>query len=199
MKLRLLSPWSTEICAQKLKAALGSGFVLNLSNPAVGTMIGNGFILKAGRFFRNPFAPRFYGKLRAHENGTLVEGDLRMDVSIVAVMMLIPSCLCAFASGVIASFALDVVVRLGTYLNSDWLQVYQEPFVQLLHTYARGLIFFSVLIGAFLLFLLLAILVVKRFGRSRERGGVWNESLKIIEGFLQESLDARPVAFEEVT
>jgi hypothetical protein len=122
-----------------------------------------------------------------------------MDVSIVAAMMLIPSCLCAFASGVIASISLDVVVGLGTYLNSDWLQVYQEPFVQLLHTYARGLVFFGVLIGGFLLFLLFAILAVKRFGRSRERSGVGKESLEIIEGFLKESLDARPVAFEEVT
>jgi hypothetical protein len=199
MKLRLLSPLSADICAQRLEAALGSGLVLNLSKPAVGAVIGNGFILKAGRFFRNPFAPRFYGKLRAHEKGTIIEGKLRMDLSVVAVMMLIPSCLCAFASGVITSIALDIAVGLGIHLNSAWLQVYQNPLVQQLHTYARGLVFFSVSIGIFLLLLPLAILAVKRFGRSRESGGVWKESLEIIESFLKESLDARPIAFEKVT
>ena len=82
--IKLHSPLSTAECQSRLAAAVDieklaftrSGYAG--SREILAKINGAAFRLQKRRTYRNSFAPFFYGKLMAAENGTLIEGEFKM-------------------------------------------------------------------------------------------------------------------------
>ncbi len=82
MKLR--TQLSADECRKRLASGTDlGGLSLSWNTPAAGPKVlgdfrGAAFRLHTGRYYTNSFAPFFYGKLSASENGTLIEGGFQM-------------------------------------------------------------------------------------------------------------------------
>jgi hypothetical protein len=65
----------TAVDAEKLGFSL-SGYAG--SREIIGKIKATSFRLQKRRYYRNSFAPFFYGKFTPSDNGTMIEGDFRM-------------------------------------------------------------------------------------------------------------------------
>jgi hypothetical protein len=82
--------WRTKISIEACKARLSSGVDVEKigfswsgyagSKPIIGKFWNNHFRLQHRRYYRNSFAPFFYGHFLVSDGGTLVEGEFRMHV-----------------------------------------------------------------------------------------------------------------------
>jgi hypothetical protein len=90
MKLRhftsLHTDFDTEACRHRLTESIDperrtlfslSGY--KGSKPIIGTIKGHEFVLHKRRYYRNDFAPQFYGSIQRNERGTVIEGYFDMD------------------------------------------------------------------------------------------------------------------------
>jgi hypothetical protein len=90
------------------------------SRPILGTIGQDTFKLQKRQFYRNSFAPQFYGHLRPWEHGTILEGEFKMHPSVRVFMLVWFSFLALFI--IIALVSLTVSPK-GVHDSSGGLLV----------------------------------------------------------------------------
>ena len=106
----------TQIPIEECKARLAAGVDVERlafswsghagSRPILGKFSESGFRLQKRRYYRNEFAPFFYGRFVSADRGTLIEGEFRMHPFARAFMILWFSFLALFFAVVLVQLAM---------------------------------------------------------------------------------------------